>query len=136
MANEPDLDLLRETARGLGIGRATHHVLLCAEQTKPVCSTWDEGHEAWLHLKKRVAELGLDGKVVVASGDPDARCVHRSKVNCLRVCKGGPIAVVYPDGVWYHGVTKDVVERILVEHVLGGRVVEEHVLTRDALEGR
>jgi (2Fe-2S) ferredoxin len=80
-------------------------------------------------------ELGLDGKVVARSGEPEATCVHRSKVNCLRVCRSGPIAVVYPDGTWYHSVTIEVMERILREHVLGGRPVAEHVLARDPLAG-
>jgi (2Fe-2S) ferredoxin len=54
--------------------------------------------------------------------------VLRTKVDCLRVCAEGPIAVVYPDGTWYRGVTATVAERILLEHVLGGRVVHEQVL--------
>ena len=62
-------------------------------------------------------------------------CVFRTKANCLRVCERGPIAVVYPDGVWYHSVTPEVVERIVEEHLIGGQAVTEFVLATDRLDG-
>ncbi len=98
--------------------------MICADQTKPKCASREVTNGAWAYLKKRLGELGL------ASGDG---CVYRSKVNCLRVCEQGPIAVVYPDGVWYHSANPNIVERILREHVIGGRPVEEFVFARNPL---
>ena len=105
-------------------GRYLFHILICADQTKPKCAPREQTIDSWNHLKKRLGELGI------ASGE---RCVYRSKVNCLRVCEQGPIAVVYPDGVWYHSVTPQVAEKILQEHVLGGHPVEEYVFARNPL---
>ncbi len=111
----------------LAAGRPVRHLLLCAEPTKAKCADAATGRAAWEHLKRRVADLGLDPLKPPAKG-LSGPCVLRTKVDCLRVCAEGPIAVVYPDGTWYRGVTAAVAERILVEHVLGGRVVREHLL--------
>jgi (2Fe-2S) ferredoxin len=108
------------------------HVFLCAEATKPKCAPPEVGRPVWEHLKQRVKELGLDA-AKPAEGQVPGHCILRTKADCLRVCNDGPIAVVYPDGVWYRGVTVPVMERILVEHILGGRPVESHVLVRAPL---
>ena len=91
-----DKQRLAHVAANLGIGGIRRHILLCADQTKPKCCDKEAGIASWDYLKKRLAELNL-------MQGPE--CVFRTKANCLRVCEHGPIAVVYPDGTWYHSAT-------------------------------
>ncbi len=117
------MEQLKLIAESRKIGHYRRHILLCIGSD---CCSTEIGLAAWDELKSLLKDLNLS----LAIG-PNA--CYRSKVDCLRICQGGPILVVYPEGIWYGGMVKDRMQRFVQEHILGGQMIEEWVFARNPL---
>ena len=108
----------KEVCTKLNIGKLTRHIFLC---TGPKCISNEEGMKAWEHLKTKLKDEKLT-------------TVFRTKVGCLRICKKGPIGLIYPEGTWYQSLSSENLDLVVNEDLKKNHSVRELIITEDALD--
>jgi len=128
MSNAAALQRARLALAKIGGETVERQIFLCAMSEKQNCCTREDGERAWNFLKRRLSALGLAGpKRKDGTGG-----IQRTKADCLQICAAGPIAVVWPDNVWYHSCDENALEQIIQEHLIGGKPVEDFQLRNPA----
>ena len=134
MSAESELRKAQQALAKIGGESIERQIFLCGMSEKQQCCNREEGQAAWNYLKKRLKQLDLVGPKRTNEAGESVGGVQRGKADCLQVCAAGPIAVVWPDRVWYHSCNEAVMEQIIQQHLIGGKVVKEFRLTNSSLD--
>ncbi len=122
MSSNP-FDKAHKKALKLGMETAQRHIALCCDTREEGCASAEQMRASWKHLRRRLKELGLRKPIQILT----------TQSRCFDICRAGPIAVVYPEGVWYSGCNEQVLDEIIDEHLIHGRPVSAHILARSPL---
>jgi (2Fe-2S) ferredoxin len=104
-------------------GYYRRHIFFCLNQrdSGEACCAQHDAQAGFDRCKARVKALGLNG----------VGAVRVNKAGCLDRCAGGPVAVVYPEAIWYTYVDASDIDEIVDSHLTHGKVVERLRLSPD-----